>query len=73
MVLGVIRNGRLVDTRVRGFANLELGVKANAQHVFEIGSISKQFTAYTILILREQGKADLDSPVGRYLPELPDA
>ena len=50
-----------------------LGVKANVHHVFEIGSISKQFTAYAILILRDQGKADLDAPLGRYLPELPGA
>ena len=73
VVLGVIRDGRLVDTRVTGFANLELGIKANARHVFEIGSISKQFTAYAILILRDRGKVDLDAPVGRYLPELPEA
>lgn len=73
VVLGVIRDGQLVDQRAAGFANLELQVPANPDNVFEIGSISKQFTAYAILILLEQGKIDLQSPVGAYLPELPEA
>jgi CubicO group peptidase (beta-lactamase class C family) len=73
VVLGVIRGGKLIDTRARGLANVELNVKVNPRHVFEIGSISKQFTAYAILILRDQGKLELEAPVGRYLTELPDA
>jgi len=73
VVLGVYREGRLVDQRASGFANLELQVPASTANVFEIGSISKQFTAYAILILLEQGKLDLQSPVGRYLSELPEA
>ena len=73
VVVGVIRDGKLVDARASGLVNIELGVKASADHVFEIGSISKQFTAYAILLLREEGKLELDAPVGRYLPELPEA
>lgn len=71
MVVGVIRDGKLVDTRVRGYANVELQVKVNAKQVFEIGSISKQFTAYAILLLVENGGVELDAPVGRYLTDLP--
>ena len=71
VVLGVIRDGRLTERRAQGLANVELGVAANTRHAFEIGSISKQFTAYAILILREQGRVELDAPVGRYLPGLP--
>jgi len=59
VVVGVIRAGQLVDSRASGVANIELNVPARAQHVFEIGSISKQFTSYAILMLYEQGKVDL--------------
>jgi len=72
VVVGVIRAGQLVDSRASGVANIELNVPARAQHVFEIGSISKQFTSYAILMLYEQGKVDLRAPVGRYLTDLPE-
>jgi len=73
IVVGVIRDGKLVEQRARGLANVELGVKATPRHVFEIGSISKQFTAYAILILAEEGKVALDAPLGNYLDDVPDA
>jgi CubicO group peptidase (beta-lactamase class C family) len=50
VVVSVLRDGRPIDTRARGLANVERGVKATARQVFEIGSISKQFTAYAVLI-----------------------
>jgi CubicO group peptidase (beta-lactamase class C family) len=71
IVVGVIRNGRLVEQRAVGLAQVELGVRARTDHVFEVGSISKQFTAYAILVLAERGRLDIHAPVGRYLPELP--
>lgn len=71
MVVGVIREGQLTDSRAAGFSNIELGVPASTQHVFEIGSISKQFTAYAILMMFERGEIELNAPVGRYLPDLP--
>jgi len=39
--------------------------------VFDVGSVSKQFTAASILLLEKQGKLRLDDDVGKYLPELP--
>lgn len=71
IVVGIIRGGKLIDSRALGSANVELNVPASARQVYEIGSISKQFTAYAILILYEEGKVDLTAPIGRYLPELP--
>jgi D-alanyl-D-alanine carboxypeptidase len=73
LVVGVVRHGELVDSRALGLANVELNVSATVQQVFEIGSISKQFTAYGILILADEGKLRLDAPVGRYLTDLPRA
>ncbi|MBK6787730.1 MAG: beta-lactamase family protein [Betaproteobacteria bacterium] len=71
VVVGVIRAGQVTDSRAVGLSNVELGVPASTQHVFEIGSISKQFTAYSILMLLEQAKLDLNVPVGKYLADLP--
>jgi CubicO group peptidase (beta-lactamase class C family) len=71
LVVGIIRAGHLVDSRALGLANVELNVPASSRHVFEIASISKQFTAYALLMLLEKGDIDLQAPVGRYLSELP--
>lgn len=73
LVVGVLRAGELADSRAIGLSNVELSVPASTQHIFEIGSISKQFTAYAVLMLFEQGKVELHAPVGRYLPDLPPA
>lgn len=73
IVVGVMRAGQLIDSRAVGLSNVELEVPASVRHVFEIGSISKQFTAYGILMLAEQGQLDLAAPVGRYLSDLPPA
>lgn len=72
IVVGVIRAGQVVDSRAVGLSSVELGVAASTRHVFEIGSISKQFTAYAILMLSEQEKLSLHDPVGRYLTDLPE-
>lgn len=71
LLVGVIRDGRLVDARAAGQADVERSVPARTTQVFEIGSISKQFTAYAVLMLMEQGRLALDQPVGRYLDDLP--
>jgi CubicO group peptidase (beta-lactamase class C family) len=71
IVVGVIRKGHLVDQRAVGLAQVELGVRVHTNQVFEVGSISKQFTAYAILLLAERDRLDIHVPVGRYLPELP--
>jgi len=45
------------------------GTPPDAQSIFPLGSISKQFTAALVLALADRGKIALDAPVGRYLPE----
>ncbi|MBN1657642.1 MAG: beta-lactamase family protein [Anaerolineae bacterium] len=68
MVLAVTdREGaRLVA--VHGFSDLAARVPAHAGTLFEIGSISKSFTAMALLQWREEGKLDLHAPVTHYLP-----
>lgn len=70
--VGVIRNGRFVYRKSFGYASLELGVPLTPQLVFYIGSVSKQFTAASVLLAAEQNYLSLDDDVRNYIPELPD-
>lgn len=70
--LGVIRDGEFAYRRGYGMANLEYDIPIDADTVFRIGSVSKQFTAMTILLLEEAGKVALDADIRAYLPEMPD-
>jgi CubicO group peptidase (beta-lactamase class C family) len=55
-----------------GMADLEHNVPLTPETIFEPGSISKQFTAASVLLLAQQGKLSLDDSVRQYIPELPD-
>ena len=69
--LGVYRDGKIVYARGYGMANLELGVANSPQTVFDIGSTSKQFTAFSIQLLAREGKLSLDDDIRKWLPEIP--
>jgi CubicO group peptidase (beta-lactamase class C family) len=69
--IGVVREGKALLSKGYGFANLELGVSATADTVYEILSITKQFTAAAILVLMEEGKLGLDDRLTKYLPDSP--
>src|SRR5690349_6480333 len=70
--LGVSRNGRVVFQRGYGMASFELGVPISPLHVFPAASISKQFTAMSILLLAQRGQLSLEDDVGRHIPEWTD-
>jgi CubicO group peptidase (beta-lactamase class C family) len=67
----VARNGEVVLRKGYGMANLELGVPMAPDMVFEVGSVTKQFTAAAILMLQEQGKLRVEDEITRYLPDYP--
>lgn len=69
--LAVIDHGEPVLIKGYGFANLELGVPATPDTVYEIASLTKQFTATAIMILVEEGKVKLTDPVSHYDQRLP--
>jgi CubicO group peptidase (beta-lactamase class C family) len=71
--MGVVRYGKVILAKGYGLANVELGVPASPDTVYEIGSLSKQFTASAIMLLVEEGKISLDERVSKYLPDLPAA
>jgi len=70
--LGVVRDGRFVRRKSYGEASLELGVPISPRSVFYVGSISKQFTAASVVLAAEQGYLSLEDDVHKYIPELPD-
>jgi len=69
--IAVIRHGKLEKTAGYGFANLETKTAATADTVYEIGSITKQFTAALIMTLVEANQLKLDDPITQILPQLP--
>ena len=70
-VLGVMRDGAMVYERGYGFANLDWDVPITPETVFYVGSISKQFTAASAMLLVRDGRLDLDADIRTYLPEMP--
>jgi len=63
--------GKVAWTGTRGIADLRSGAKITVDTVFDIASVSKQFTATAILLLTEAGKLTLDDPLSQYVPDLP--
>jgi CubicO group peptidase (beta-lactamase class C family) len=70
--LSVMKDGRIVYERGYGMADLDHDLKITPSSVFHVASMSKQFTAASILMLAQQGKISLDDPARKYVPELPD-
>lgn len=67
--LAVVRNGSLVKATGYGLANIENGTPVTPATIFEIGSMTKQFTATAIMLLAEEGKLSLDDSIAKYFPE----
>ncbi len=71
-VVGVIQYGEVVFSKAYGMANLSHDIPYQANTPTNIGSVSKQFTAFAILLLEQQGMLSLDDDVRKHIPELPD-
>ena len=67
----VAREGKPIYEKAFGMANLELDSKLNTNSVFQIGSMTKQFTAIAILMLEEQGKLKVGNQISKYIPSYP--
>jgi D-alanyl-D-alanine carboxypeptidase len=68
--VAVVKDGAIVYQRAYGDARLEPKTTAKSEMRYSIGSISKQFTAASVLLLQEEGKLSLDDTVGKYIPNL---
>jgi CubicO group peptidase (beta-lactamase class C family) len=70
--VGVYRRGEVVIAKGYGLANVETGQPIDSRTTFNIGSVSKPFTALAVLILERDGTLSLDDDIRRWIPELPD-
>lgn len=73
LAFAIVHEGKTVRTGCYGLANVEHGVKVHPDTVFEVGSVTKQFTATCILRLAEAGKLSLDDSITKFLPRAPAA
>lgn len=69
----VARGNDVLLDKGYGFANLEWQIPDSPKTKFRLGSITKQFTAASILLLEERGKLKVDDPVKKYMPDAPAA
>ncbi len=72
VAVGVVRGGKAVLVKGYGTASLEQGKPVSGTTVFQVGSVSKQFTAFAVYLLEKQGKLALGDEVRKYVPEWPD-
>jgi CubicO group peptidase (beta-lactamase class C family) len=73
LALEIIRNGKCVKRAGYGLANLEWRTPVTPETVFEIGSITKQFTAAGILLLAQEGRLSLDDRIALHLKDTPES
>jgi CubicO group peptidase (beta-lactamase class C family) len=67
----VARGDQLLYKGARGMAGIELGAPMQPDHLMRIGSVTKQFAAAALLKQVDEGKARLDDPLSKYLPDYP--
>ncbi len=70
-VVAVVRNGKVIFARGYGMASLEHSTAITEETIFDVGSVSKQFTAFAIVLMSQEGKLSLDDDIRTYLPEVP--
>jgi len=68
----IIKNGEIIKTKSYGMADLVKKIPVNPKSNFRLASVSKQFTAMSIMILEERGKLDYDQTLTDIFPEYPD-
>ncbi|MDV6329988.1 serine hydrolase domain-containing protein [Asticcacaulis sp. 201] len=69
--LAIVKDGKPIAIKGYGYADLEWNVPAGVQTVYQIGSMSKQFTSAAILILAQDNKLGLDDIIGKYIDGAP--
>ena len=66
----IAEKGKVIFKKSFGIANEETKQPLNENSIFEIASVSKQFTAMAIMMLNEKGKLNLDDNISKFIPEL---
>lgn len=71
--LAVVKDGKVIKAAGYGLANVELGVPATAETVYQWGSVTKMFTSAAVLLLVQDGRLKLDNRLDAHLTNLPPA
>ena len=69
--VAVVEHGRVAFKKAYGVANLETDAPVRTNSVFQLASLTKQFTAAAIMMLVEEGKVRLDAPISMYIENTP--
>ena len=72
LALAVCYQGRILKEKGYGVADVQHQSPVTPETVFELASITKQFTASAIMLLVQEGKVDLDESIHTYLPDAPE-
>lgn len=67
----VADRGKIIYTGATGYANIEKRIAMKTDHVFNMASVSKHFTAMAVLMLEGEGKIKATDSITKYIPELP--
>ncbi len=70
--VAVSKDGKIIFEKGYGSAELEYNIPITPSTVFHIASVSKQFTAFSILLLEHDGKLSINDDIRKYIPEVPD-
>lgn len=70
--LGISQQGRTVYEHGYGMSELQYALAITPQSIFHVASISKQFTAYSVALLAQDGKLSLDDDIRKFISEIPD-
>ncbi|HET9744079.1 MAG TPA: serine hydrolase domain-containing protein [Chitinophagaceae bacterium] len=70
--VAIIKNEKLIFKKGYGMANLEYNVPITPSSIFHIASESKQYVAFCMLLLEQQGKLSIDDDIRKYLEYVPD-
>jgi CubicO group peptidase (beta-lactamase class C family) len=70
--IAIFRGDDVLLAESRGVANREDGTPVTPDTNFRLASVTKQFTAMSILLLRGRGQLDLDDPIRKFFPNLPE-
>lgn len=71
--VAVVRDGQVTLAKGYGLSDVELSAPAGADTVYELASVTKQFTATAVMMLVEEGKIGLDDSITKLVPDLPSA
>jgi CubicO group peptidase (beta-lactamase class C family) len=67
----IAKDGETIFEKSYGYANFEKKTPLSKKTQFQIASVSKQFTAFGIMVLKRQGKLNYDDKVVKFLPDFP--